>query len=275
MTRPVIIAATDLTRQSAHVAGRGARLARKLDADVLLVHVAPEGKAPNTAAQATLSAQAQEISAEARFLSGKPATALSSLAREVGATLLVLGLHRERRALDALRLTTLEQIVLDAPCAALIAHLPPDAPYRQVLTLTDFSDASAQAAVIAARVAPLAQHHAIHALTAPLGALFSPKVRAERQAQAETLRSRFMATPGLPPLVEPVEIIPGGVHEVLRFRAEELGVDLVCLGVHSGKNPKVLGNYTRDLMRAPPTDLLIGRPVPATVAPAQSGQQEG
>lgn len=260
MTQPLILAATDLTRQSAHVAGRGARLARKLDARLMLVHATAPDKAPATAALTAFHALAAEHGAETRMLEGKPSVALAQLARETDPVLMVLGLHRERRVLDALRLTTLEQIVLDAPCPALIAHLPPDAPYRQVLTLTDFSDASAQAAVMAARIAPLAQHHAIHAVTAALGALFNPKTKTDRLEQAEAKRDSFMQTPGLPPLAEPLEIIPGGVHEVLRFRAEELDVDLVGLGVHSGRNPKVLGNYTRDLMRAPPTDLLVGRP---------------
>ncbi|NJN48568.1 MAG: divalent cation tolerance protein CutA [Alkalinema sp. RL_2_19] len=173
---------------------------------------------------------------------------------------LVLGLHSERRVLDALRLTTLEQIVLDAPCAALIAHLPPDAPYRNVLTATDFLMPPHRRRSWPRAWPPLAQHHAIHAVTAPLGGFFNPKARAERLARAEAQRDRFMQTPGLPALADPLEIIPGGVHEVLRFRTDELGADLVCLGVHSGRNPKILGKYTRDLMRAPPTDLLLGRP---------------
>jgi nucleotide-binding universal stress UspA family protein len=78
--------------------------------------------------------------------------------------------------------------------------------------------------------------------------------------QAEQMRAAFLASPGLPELAEPPEIVPGGVHEVLAFRQVELNADLVCIGTHSGRDPGQLGHYARDLMRAPPTDLLIAKP---------------
>jgi nucleotide-binding universal stress UspA family protein len=64
----------------------------------------------------------------------------------------------------------------------------------------------------------------------------------------------------MPALVEPTLIVPGAVHEVLGYRQSELNADLICVGTHSGRDPHVLGNNARDLMRAPPADLLVAKP---------------
>jgi len=295
----VILAATDLTPRSAQVPARAAALARALGGRLVLVHVLsarPQGPVqaatgrrlrpllarlglarlglgrPETAgrsltrdaARARLRtlAQALPLRAETRVLTGPTDTALAQAAQDCGATLLVLGLHRERRVLDVLRLTTMERVVLASPVPALIAHQPPERPYARVLALTDFSPGSAAALIAAAEIAPGAEFHAIHALQVPLVAAVAGGERAEDAArtQAELLRTAFLAWPGLPPLHEPPELIPGGVHEVLEYRRRELGADLVCIGTHSGSDPGALGHYSRDLMRAPPTDLLVAKP---------------
>ncbi len=305
MTRPTVIAATDLTPRSAYVAGRAALIARALDARLILAHVTERGEAlvetaptpqpklveglaprrpgrigslgrklgllPGDAernpAQA-LTIEAESLASpdappvEIQVLIGAPGPALAELARESGAAVMVLGLHRERRVLDLLRLTTMERVVLDSPVPVLIAHRPPDDDYAKVLALTDFSPASAAALAMAGRLAPAARFHAIHALQLPLGARFATGDPAADEAitRAELLRTAFLARPGLPELAEPPEIVAGGVHEVLTYRRNELGADLVCIGSHSGREPSQLGNYARDLMRAPPTDLLVAKP---------------
>ena len=200
--------------------------------------------------------------AELRLMAGAAAEELARLAQDEAAVLMVLGLHRERRVLDLLRLTTMEQIVLAAPVPVLIAHRNAAKAYRRVLALTDFSPASTAALRFAARIAPGAEFHAIHALQMPLSARFVAQDAASDDVltQAEQMRAAFLASPGLPELAEPPEIVPGGVHEVLAFRQVELNADLVCIGTHSGRDPGQLGHYARDLMRAPPTDLLIAKP---------------
>lgn len=300
MPTPAIIAATDLKPRSAHVAGRAALIAKALHARLILAHVAPQfqsetaepadasdragngsdGAAPgalvklgrsllarprgmkNPEARLRTLAQSLGPHVEFRLLHGNASAALSELGKDENALLMVLGLHRERRVLDLLRLTTMERIVLDAAMPVLIAHQPPRKSYRCVLAPTDFSPASAASLRMAAQLAPGARFHAIHALQLQLGARFSPGDAATDAAitRAEQLRAAFLAMPGLPDFAEPPEIVPGGVHEVLAFRQNELQADLVCIGTHSGRNPTELGNYARDLMRAPPTDLLVAKP---------------
>ncbi|GAB4264881.1 MAG: hypothetical protein Kow0013_12540 [Pararhodobacter sp.] len=278
-----VIAATDLSTRSEHVAGRAARIARDLGARLIVAHVCPpEGSAPpallvplskargdaHTTARQALQRIAERVGAEARALEGEAPAALAELARTENAALLVLGLHRERRVLDLLRLTTMERIVLRAPCPALIARSAPEHDYRCVLAPTDFSRASAEALIVAARLAPKAERHAVHALQMPLGSIFRPG-HAETEAQLASADERmqaFLATPGLPALTEPPVVVPGGVHEVLEFRRQDLGADLLAIGANPGPDPRVLGNYARDLMRAPQADLLVAKP-PVQAAP--------
>jgi nucleotide-binding universal stress UspA family protein len=164
--------------------------------------------------------------------------------------------------LDVLRLTTMERIVLRAPAPVLIAHSAPERLYTRVLAPTDFSRASAESLIVAARLAPGADFHAVHALQMPLGAIFNPGSSETEAAlaHAEDRMRAFLETPGLPALAEPPVIVPGGVHQVLEFRRQDLGADLIAIGANPGPDPKVLGNYARDLMRAPHADLLVAKP---------------
>ncbi|WP_417600666.1 universal stress protein [Pararhodobacter oceanensis] len=274
MVQPSIFAATDLSERSAHVAGRGAQLAQCLGARLVLAHVGEDSSARFSLGRAKqsradmLADLAREYGAETRLLSGEPHVVLPAAARADNAALIILGLHQERRVLDLLRLTTMEHIVMAAPSPVLIAHQPPTRGYGQVLLASDFSQASAESLIMAARIAPTARFHAVHALQLPLGALFHRGHDDSEAALAEAIEERraFMQTADLPALTEPLEIVPGGVHQVLKFRREELAADLVCIGAQSGSTPDDLGEYARDLMRAPPTDLLVAR---APQAPAK------
>lgn len=297
MPRPAVIAATDRTHRSAHVIDRAAAMAGMLDARLILAHVeatppaaGPQGEMPATVRKRPLGGLGRKLKkaittaeplqtlealeshlhrvqpdAQMQQLRGNDvAGELAALAGRERAALVVLGLHRERRVLDALRLTTMERIVLAAPVPVLIAHQPSEHPYRQVLALTDFSPGSAAALRMAVRLAPEARFHAVCALppslplvTAVAGADTPPD---DTLTQAEMMRAAFLALPGLPDFVAPPVLVPGGVHEVLEFRRTELGADLICIGTHSGREPGRLGHYARDLMRAPPTDLLIAKP---------------
>lgn len=193
---------------------------------------------------------------------GPPEEALSALVEETGADLLILGLHKERRVLDALRLSTMERILLACDCPVLIAHRPPANPYATVLGAVDFGPASARALVVAGQLAPTARFYAIHALHQPLRDKLSPGDPDDTTGmiQAGMLRQAFCQTPGLPAALHPPEIIPGSLYEVLMFRLDELRPDLLTIGTQSNRIEGALGHYARDLMRAPPTDMLIARP---------------
>lgn len=262
MLNSCIIAATDRSDRALIVAARAARLAAELGSRLVLAHVDEGKKKPSAVDLETL---ASTVGADLMRIEGQTVPKLIALAEEQNAKLIVVGLHRERRVRDLLGLTTMEKLVLRAPCPVLIAHQPATGPYAQVLAPSDFWLGSAAALEMAGRIAPSAQFHVIHALQMPLGAVFKRGSEDTEAvlARASERRAAFLAVPGLPKLAEPPEIVPGGVHQVLEFRRNELGADLVAIGAHSGRKPDHLGEYARDLMRAPPTDLLVAKPDPS------------
>jgi len=271
----MILAASDLSPRSAAVAERALLLGAALGAKVRLVHLR-EGSMPGRGARRRspdvdrMLAQQAEQAATALGLPlpevelhdaaplGGVVEGLAELAR--GARLLVVGLHRERRVLDLLRMTTLERVVLAAPAPVLIAHRQPVRAYARVLAASDFAPASVAAMTLAARIAPGATFHAVHALRLPLGAGVNSAAYDAALTLAETLRAAFEHAPGMPRLHEPTLLVPGPVHEVLAFRQGELDADLICIGTHSGRLPEALGNHARDLLRGPPTDVLVAKP---------------
>lgn len=292
MPRLAVIAATDRTPRSTHVVGRAAAMARVLAARLIVAHVDDDADKAVAAARSGRTARSalggigrklktriaaspaprslEAIEAEAHALDpdavlfrleGEPALALATLAKAENAALIVLGLHRERRVLDALRLTTMERIVAEVTTPVLIALQPPERAYRVVLALTDFSPGSAASLALAARLAPDARFHALHMLTLPLGARFSPDdpVCDAEITRAEQARDGFLNSPDLPTLAEAPLMVPGNLHSLLALYSGELGANLVCIGLNSGRDGYRLGHYARDLMRAPPVDLLIGR----------------
>lgn len=274
-----ILAATDLSALSRAVVARAAALARQHQARLILTYVHRPSKGlpkriglgksavrSKDAAHAQLhdiAAQLDGVEVSCHVETGKPADRIAELVATHGVDLVVVGLHKERRVLDLLRLTTMEQITLKVPCPVLIAQRPDASPYRCVLGAICFTPASAVALNAAAQLAPEATFHAIHALQLPLSAKL-PAVDLEttrHMTEAEMLRDSFMRTDGLPPQLHLPEIVPGGVHDVIAFRISELHPDLVAIGSDSGRADTRLGNYARDLMRAPPTDMLVAKPV--------------
>lgn len=273
----VILAATDFTPRSRAVVGRAAALARQHDAKLVLVTaIAPRPRAvkrlrigkmadPKVAAEDAfrkLRESLNDIDLHFEIADHPPWQSIPRLAHQYQANLIVLGLHKRRRVLETMRMTTLERITQGAACPVLIAHDPDIKPYRKVLGAVTFAPASAHALQVAADLAPGAAFHAIHALQLPLSATL-PAVdlmRSAEMTEAEMLRQSFMAIKGLPKSLALPEIVPGGVHEVLQFRISEYQPDLVVIGSHSGRDPTTLGNYARDLMRAPPCDMLVGKP---------------
>ena len=177
MTRaPVILAATDGTERSQAVLGRAALIARDWGARLALVHVRKAGAARFRLRLARTSRHelAQELAAHGgdaaalHMLEGAPAERIAALVARLQPALLVMGLHRERRVLDVLRMTTMERITLAVTCPVLIAKTMPPRPYARVLAALSFDPVCTGGVALAARVAPDARFHAIHALPMPL-----------------------------------------------------------------------------------------------------------
>lgn len=270
-----ILAATDLTGLSAGVLPRAARLARRLGTGLVLCHVLEQPEADagaKAAARAALdtawseTADAMRADPEGppptpacRVLHGRVDAALAQAARDTDAGLIVLGLHQPRAVADVLRMTTMERTVLAAPVPVLLAHGAATGDYARVLAATKFTPACTAAARMAARIAPGAPVASVHAVHLPLlhrrpgpSAAKSAAV-AEAAARADAWRAGL----DIGTRATPTDVVTGGVHQVLRFAIEDLNPDLIAVGRSSGARPGDLGHYARDLMRAPPADLLV------------------
>jgi nucleotide-binding universal stress UspA family protein len=262
---PVVLAATDLSALSARVPLRAAQAARALGVPVVLVHVVASGSPPlevsrlRSRLEHALAESGAPADSAVVLATGAPEEAIVSLATSLEAALVVMGLHRLRPTLDLLRLTTMERIVLALDAPALIAHAGQDGAYRSVLVATDFCPASAAAAGLARRLAPQARFRAVHALSLSLIER-RPGVDPDSTASmaaAEAASKAWMAAGMGDVLPQPAEILPGAVHDVLGFALEDAPTDLLAIGSGSERHRGKLGHYARDLMRAPPTDMLV------------------
>lgn len=267
-----IVVASDLSAQSEPALHRAIALAAETHARVIVLLVREQSLSPESAAEgharlrtdiATAPGAAQ-LAVTTEVISGKPWRVIPDFATQAGADLLVLGLHRKRMIFEVLRETTLERILRRASLPVLVARNAAARPYHTILAATEFAPSSAAALACAARIAPNADFYAIHALQVPLlpPRGISRKDAAEQAlAEAEAARAEWRTYPGLPPALHTPEIIEGGVHQVVRFRLDELRPDLLTIGAQgpSGDDPAELGYFARDFIREPPCDLLIAR----------------
>lgn len=274
-----ILVATDLSARSSAAIARAAFLARQGGGKLTILHVLRPRKAgvvrlPLTRRRpleaearaqedlSRLSSQFGDIDVRTVLTNGAPEADVARIVQEQQIDLVVVGLHKPRAVLDTLRPTTMERITLAVPCPVLIARTAAPDCYRKVLGAITFAPASAQALAAAAIMAPDAELHAIHALELPLrDKLGGAEIEnGKAMTAAELLREAFLQMDAVPTHLHLPEIIPGAVHDVLRFRIAELQPDLLVVGSHSGRDPQNLGNYARDLMRMPPTDMLVAKP---------------
>lgn len=255
----ILVAADDSDRATPALQ-RAMALAAQAGARLLAVTALAPGAEDPAAAQAALLAQladcpaAGKVDFRAEALLGPPAEVVPAAARAAGAGLMVLGLHRPR-ALDVLRPTTMERILLAAPVPALLARAAPAHPYARLLALTAFAPACAAALTAARALAPAAEVEILHALRLPLRDRRRPEVPA---ARAEAAAAEWLQTPGLPVGLPPVMVVPGGLAELIALAVEEFGPDLLALGA-ARRGDGTLGHTVRDLIRDPPADLLVAR----------------
>lgn len=271
------LVATDLSPRADRAVQRAFRLSAWLGARLILVTVIDEDL-PSQVAQ-TLAESAElrlaqfaasvpysgDVSHDTRIVIGDPAETLPKLAAELGAELMVVGLHRPRAFLDMLRETTMERIVRHSNCPVLVVHDPVDHAYGKVLAALDFAPASTAALDIAADLAPEAELYGVHALHIPYHGFVAPHGTAGASApflhNAELRLKEWREAGHLPERLGNVAIVEGAVHMVLDHKIAELKPDLVTLGAHgrAGAAPSLLGSLANDMMRNPPCDLLIAR----------------
>ena len=273
-----ILVATDLTPRAERAVGRAFLIARAWgETTVTVLHVTQDdlpadlAEAYGTEAAKHLdwvcgqAAEAAAVPWRSRLVAGDPASVTRRVAEEIGADLVVTGLHRRRRMFDRLRKTTLELIVEDSRLPILLVADAAAGAYRRVLAAVDFSPASTSALEAARIIAPAAQFRTFHAVQTLFEGAFAedPDRIMARSAlkEAEVAMERWMDEGGLPPGIPRPAIEEGAFAAVLEMERRAFAPDLLAIGAHARHGPvrRTLGRVARDLVRNPPCDLLVAR----------------
>jgi nucleotide-binding universal stress UspA family protein len=275
--KPIVVA-TDFSGDARQAALRAALLAREHGAKALLVHVAPElplaaelALRASGAIERAISALALELEREsgvrfaARLARGAVAEALCAAA--AGASLLAVGARGQHPLRDFALGTTAERLVRMSPAPVLVVKRPPESPYRRVLAPVDFSADSARALALAARLAPEAAFHVLHAFEAPFESALaladaSPaeieRNRREARDAAREAMERMLRLAGLG--ARATRLLEHGYAPGRIAEAEErIGADLLAIGKHGRGvlEELLIGSVTLHALAAARCDVLV------------------
>ena len=275
-----ILVATDLSERSDRALRRALRLAREQGALCHVLAVVDDNLPADLAENIRLETEASlrlavddaaatgdRVAVEAVL--GDVLRIIPTRAESLNAALVVLGLHRPRDFLDTWRETTMERLVQMMQRPVLLVKQPGGYDYARVLVPISFSAACAAALKTAHDLAPKAAITTFHSVHIPFAGLTgdSPTgttakgLVADAKAQAEV----WARSLNLPPEQAEVPIIIGSLNAVFERQREKVQPDLIALGAHTRASFSfaTLGSFAADLIRKPPTDLLITRPLRA------------
>lgn len=275
---PILIA-SDLSPRSDRALARGIVLARAHACPVIVFtaidSALPEDMASDMAerARARLAEQIDPLAKDDVQVTiethvGDPGDDIIDRITRLEPRLLVMGTHRRRAFFDLVRETTMQRIVRQSDCTALLVADPAEARYQRIVLATDFSPAAASV-LRAARdlVAEEAHVVAIHALHIPYAGQVarSPELMAELETSfrkdAIVADAAWRAAHDLSDIPE-TRIVTAPIRAVLEDQATRAPHTLLAVGAHGrvGANRAVLGSVAVDLLRSPPCDVLIARP---------------
>ena len=269
----LVLVASDLSERSDKAVARALQLAQAHGAACHVLHVVDEDlpadfalkmrdAAAERLAQVVAPAPAgATVTTEAVI--GDPIRVIAQEAHVRAPDLVVFGTHRPRAFLDLLRETTVERLVRLIAAPALVVRNPAEHAYARVLVPVSFSPACGRALELVRRLLPDAQITAFHAVYLPFTGLThevpgGPMDR-EMTAEAEAVRAEWCAAEGLPDRLCDVVPITGSLGAVMDQRIATVHPDLIALGAHTRGRlaPHKLGSFAAELLRTPPTDLLI------------------
>lgn len=285
-----ILAATDLSAPARHAVERAALLARQLEAQMEVVHVAdltpleklrhmmgvgPEELKERVATRASekldelrfaLHKRLGELPMNAHVEFGSLLPVLGEYARN--ADLLVCGSRGESFMRHLLLGSTAERLLNTAACPVLVVKQPMHEPYRNVLVPVDFSKASLQAIRHAQQIAPGAELVLLHVYEVPFAgylryasvehdtfAHYRDQARQEATQKLQALRDDA----GLPLDSTRLLVLQGDPVMRIVEQEQEQYAELVVLGKH-GENAlteMLLGSVTKRVLTEVQSDVLI------------------
>lgn len=281
---PKIVLATDLLPKSEAALDRAGMLAEQRTADLSLLHVVMPS-ASERALEQHLKAAIAQVRSRARpplwkyacapnviVKVGSPASRIIETVEELGAELVIVGLHRRRALNDALRGTVAGSVLASRTAPVLIVNQNPQGAYRNVVVAVDMSKTSglalsaAESLVIAEDASPVVVHgyETPHegALSTAYGGPHEDMFQANRrrwdresEAAVRGLLERHTSDPNRYSVVlEHMRPAPAILSAVRRLQP-----DLLVMGTrgHGRFQRALLGSVARQVLSAATCDLLI------------------
>lgn len=256
-----IIAASDLSERSRPAVRRAVNLAADCGAKLTLLHVVDETMPATLSDQLSAGAKAllteqieadaagRDITTEVCVIVGDAFEEVNQLVERINADLLVVGQHRRRKFFDQIRETTMEHLVRASRAPVLLAMGEGDSPYAQTLSGVDLSEVCAGALHKLRMIAPQAELTLFHA--------HEVSFRKEAEQDYETWKSMNVLPDNLPGPV----FIEANAMDALHEMMDDKTYDLLAVGAHTRSNAGryFLGNFSADLIRKPPCDLLLAK----------------
>lgn len=289
-----ILAASDLSENSAVALRRAAHLAGEHGAQLELLYVVealPQEDIPaplrvlvaarsrqqlTDEAQKRLQHQAERtvnggIPYHCRVETGKAFVTIIRAARQLPADLIVIAAHGSHSLRDLFLGTTTEKIVRKGEIPVLVVKNRSVTPYRRLLVPTDFSNAARQSLITALALAPEAHLDLLHVYTLWGEGRLSLADTSEETREKYHQQAREGAEATMAEWLHGIDL---GARSIARhFRhghpgalipqmARELTTDLVAMGTagRSGLPYILLGSVAEHALREAPCDVLTVRP---------------
>lgn len=272
-----IVLATDLSARSDRAMHRAVVLARDLGAELTVMHIVDDSLLDaialqhEAAARAAIAQQvalipgAEGLSISQKVVRGVDYRDISVLAAELGADLIVLGIHRHSSR-ELFRGTTAERVIRLGTLPVLVVKDAVKAAYRRIMVAVDLSEHSHAAVSLAASLAPKGELRLLHACHRPFTAFLG---RESQNALVAGERARITHEIGLltqklasqlgdaAPSFE-IVLHEGDVCRVIREQVAAWQPDLLAVGTHgrTGLGRALIGSIAEDILTEAPVDVL-------------------
>lgn len=267
-----LLMATDLSPRSDRALERAVAMAAVSGAALTVLHVVDEDLPPTVAdaqiraAEDALAARLRSIeragdaSVRVEVVPGRAEATIAATAERLAAALVVIGVHRDRSVADLFRGTTAERLIRARAMPVLLARAPVTGPYQRLMVAVEPSPVAARAVEMAAWLQPEGEIELVHAYQVPFeGFLGDAGTREQVADRAVAEIEAFVAgcgaaTPRLRCVLQEGEVKAVLYDVVARHRP-----DLLVIGTHGRKGfgHAILGSVAEDILRAPPTDVLV------------------
>ena len=276
-----ILVATDFSVRSDRAMRRAALLARKLRAQLTLVHVIDNDQPRSSIAAERMAAsdlldefartmrEADGIETDWLVQVGRIHSGILEAADESSADLIVVGPHRNRWR-DVLVGITAERIIRESTRPLLVAADIPASWYRNTLLALGFDEASVFAAQKAHAMGVFSRTDVIvmHAFDAPAEshlkrAFVSPASIAEyvqgERISADVVLSRMLEDLDLPPSSKMLRRVKGSPARTIVEAAQQIDSDLIVVGTNrpNGLRRSLIGSVADDVLRDARHDVLV------------------